>query len=126
MATPTQVTRKALRDMTRNGAVEVTETEKPARAPRRKRQRVLDEWQMTETEQATAKVFMRVARANGWQADTIKFPCEHRPAAYWYGKPYNAVVIWRGREQRMWCMCEIVAMSEAEMARVIEDLTREE
>lgn len=112
------------RMMRRASAVQVTETESPKLA-RRMRKRQPAEMCMSEQERHAAEAFLRAARANGWQADTIKFPCEHQPAAHWHGKPYNHIVVWRGREQRMWCLCEVMTMDENKMSEAMGMTERE-
>lgn len=59
--------------------------------------------------------------AHGWQADYVKTVCEHKSAAFWHNKGANALVVWRDVRHRVWCVCEIEQMSEAEMAQFVQE-----
>lgn len=60
--------------------------------------------------------FSELCRANGWNAECIKFPCM---CEVWDNRSSNSVVIWRGTVHHSWCVCEIRKMSQEEMERII-------
>lgn len=49
---------------------------------------------------------------SGWDTGFIKFPCSCED---WSNRGSNAVVVWRNMEHRIWCVCQVSAMSEQEM-----------
>jgi hypothetical protein len=58
------------------------------------------------------RVLSAIYEHSGWETAYIKFPCGCED---WTNRGYNAVVVWRNMEHRIWCVCQVSAMSEQVM-----------
>lgn len=58
------------------------------------------------------RVLSAIYKQSGWMTAYIKFPCNCED---WTNRGSNAVVVWREQEHRIWCVCEVVKMSEQVM-----------
>jgi hypothetical protein len=63
------------------------------------------------------RALKKVAEERGWNADFLKYPCDCRD---WQNKAMNALVVWvDGGEHRVFCVCEVEALSGEEMAEAV-------